>query len=201
MRLLTSLLLPAFIGAASAVSDAPVYIFQGDEWATTPNPHTLTTDQARLVFSQRLGTSQRHSLEDATDADLWYINKFGGHQDSLFQVSAQDKIPELLLVIGGVSSDIAEPLLKSWESITPAFSISTPLSFNGEEFVLDGRKAKVATPSKACLLQEAINPFDERCWPSKTKSIYFELDCENVRSCWLKGRYTQANGFIERFSN
>jgi hypothetical protein len=193
MKVSTSLLLSAFLGAASAsaVSDAPVYIIQADEWTTTPNSHTLTTDQARLVFSQRLGTSQRHSLESADADTLRYINQFGGHQDSLFQVPAQDKAPELLLVIGGVSPEIAGPLFKPWESITPAFTISAPSSFNGEEFVLDGREPRIATPSEACVLKDAVNPFDGRCWSGeKGKSIYFELDCENVRHFWQGKRFT-----------
>src|SRR2546421_11920297 len=106
---LTSLAVSLFAAASvSAASEATVYLFTGgDERPTTSNPPTLSPEQARLVFAQRLGASQYHGLGDASESTLSYINKFGGHGKSLFQDSVEDKAAELVMIIEGVSTKTA----------------------------------------------------------------------------------------------
>jgi hypothetical protein len=174
MKLSRSLLLPVIIGAASALSDASVYIFQGGEWPNTSTPPTLTPEQARLVFAQRLGASRYHKLGDADERTLAYINKFGGDGESLFH-DVKDKAAELVLIVEGVSSNTAKSLLEAYSSLTPAFTISTPPSLSANKRLVDDLHQQCGQGSKACALEDAVNPFNAECWNGKSKIIHFDL--------------------------
>lgn len=180
MKLSRSLLLSVFIGAASALSDASVYIFQGDEWPNTSTPPTLTPEQARLVFAQRLGASRYHRLGDADKRTLAYINSFGGDGELLFHDTREDKVAELLLIVEGVSSGTAKPLLEAWSSLTPAFTISTPPSFAANKKLVDDLHQQCGQGSKACAFEDAANPFNDECWSGKSKIIHFDLSDAKV---------------------
>merc|ERR1712093_458352 len=93
MKLTTSFLLPLLVGAASAITDASVYIFDAAKRPST-SPPSLSPEQARLVFAQRLGASQYHGIGDASEVTLSYVNRFGGPQESLFQ-DKTDKVAEI----------------------------------------------------------------------------------------------------------
>lgn len=183
MKLSTSLLLPALVGAASAVTDhASVYIFQGEKWpkTSTPAPEILSPEQARLVIAQRLGVSQYHSLKDASRETLKYINSFGRNQDSLFSDElVREKPAELVIVVEGVSSETAEPLLSRWESIMPAFLISNPPSSGANKKLVRDlhlqQFRKLGSGGPVCSFEDHINPLDERCWNDKAKLIHIDL--------------------------
>ncbi|TVY42275.1 putative endoplasmic reticulum membrane protein [Lachnellula occidentalis] len=171
MRLSTTLL-PALLGAASAASEAAsVYILQGSE-SPSSNPPTLTPEQARLVLAQRLSISQYHGLGDVSDSTLSYINNFGGQQrGSLFEDAAsQDQASELVLVVEGVS----KTHLRTWQSLKPAFFMSNPPSSPAnKKLALDLNKQ--AGEKEDCALEDAINPFEVKCWNGKSKVIHFDL--------------------------
>lgn len=176
MKLSAGLFLPALIGAASAVvSDASVYIFQGQEWPSTSNPPTLSPEEARLVFAQRLGVSQYHSIGDASESTLAHINTFGGRQESIFQDSGRDKAAELVLFVQGVSSKTAEPLLSAWSSINPAFTISNVPSPKANLRLIEDLQRQVGQV-KGCFFEDTINPFNDKCWDGKTKAIFMDLN-------------------------
>ena len=173
---LTSLAVSLFAAASvSAASEATVYLFTGgDERPTTSNPPTLSLEQARLVFAQRLGASQYHGLGDASESTLSYINKFGGRGKSLFQDSVEDKAAELVMIIEGVSTKTAKPLLDAWSSITPAFTISNPPSMKVNQ-KLGKDLLRQVSQDKVCSLEEAINPFESKCWNGKSNLIHVDL--------------------------
>lgn len=173
---LTSLAVSLFAAASvSAASEATVYLFTGgDERPTTSNPPTLSPEQARLVFAQRLGASQYHGLGDASESTLSYINKFGGHGRSLFQDSVEGKAVELVMIIEGVSTKTAKPLLDAWSSITPAFTISNPPSMEVNQ-KLGKDLLRQVSQDKACSLEEAINPFESKCWNGKSNLMHVDL--------------------------
>merc|ERR1711964_826236 len=173
MKLTTSFLLPLLVGAASAITDASVYIFDAAKRPST-SPPSLSPEQARLVFAQRLGASQYHGIGDASEVTLSYVNRFGGPQESLFQ-DKTDKVAELVLIVEGVSSETAEPLLKEWSTIEPDFTISHPPSLvANKKLVLDLQKQS-GHDSQNCPLDNAINPFDANCWTGRSKAIHFDL--------------------------
>jgi hypothetical protein len=184
MKLTTSLLLPTLVGAAAALSDATVYIFQHDALPTTSNPPTLTPGQARLVFAQRLGTSRYHGLGDASESTLSYINSFGGPERSLFEDAADDRPSELVLIVDGVSSKSVkqEPLIAAYSRNKPAFTISKPPSMTANKQLAADLNKQCGPAKKSCALEDAINPFDVSCWNRKSKVIHFDLLREKVRS-------------------
>ncbi|KAH6711680.1 hypothetical protein BKA61DRAFT_611417 [Leptodontidium sp. MPI-SDFR-AT-0119] len=174
MKLTSSFLLPALIGAASAIPDANVYIFDAARRPAT-NPPTLSPEQARLVFAQRLGTSQYHGIGDASESTLSYINEFGGQHESLFQDTTNDKAAELVLIVEGVSPDTAEPLLKEWTSIKPAFTMSQPPSMVANKKLVLDLQRQSGQDSQDCQLENAVNPFDGNCWNGRSNAIHFDL--------------------------
>jgi hypothetical protein len=180
MKLSTSLLVPAFIGAASAASNADVYIFQREESPITSNP-TLTPEQARLVLAQRLGSSQYHDLSSASETTLSYINSFGGAQEPLFGDVPEDKAVELVLIVEGVNEKNAGPLLDAWASIKPSFSISNPPSMKENKQLVEDLNRQSGQTGE-CQLEDAINPFDVKCWDGKSKVIHYDLGDKKARS-------------------
>jgi hypothetical protein len=181
MRLSTDLLLPALIGAASAL-DANVYILQGEDFAHPSSPPTLSSEEARLVFAQRLGVSEYHGLGEASESTLSYINKFGGPQETLFQSSAQYKAAELVLIVEGISSKTADELLKTWSPMKPAFTISNPPSTSSNSKLAKELQAQVGTDGAECPIKDAINPFNEKCWSGKSKIMQIDFASKTVRS-------------------
>jgi hypothetical protein len=187
MKLSTSLLLPALVGAAAALSDASVYIFQRDSLPETSKPPTLTPEQARLIFAQRLGTSQYHGLGDASESTLSYINGFGGRGESLFEDTVDDRPSELVLIVEGVSSKTAEPLIAAYSSIKPAFTISKAPPMTANKKLASDLNQQCGQEKRKCALQDAINPFDVTCWNGKSKVIHLDLVREKVRC--LENKY------------
>jgi hypothetical protein len=174
MKLLTSLLVPAFIGAASAAVSADVYILQGKESSSPSNPTTLNPEQARLVLAQRLGSSRYHDLSSADETTLSYINQFGGAHESLFEDVPTDKAAELVLIVEGVDKNVAGLLLDSWGSPRPSFSILSPPSMRENQKLVEDLN-KQCGQAKDCKLEDAINPFDIKCWNGKSKVIHYDL--------------------------
>lgn len=182
MKLLQSLLLPAFIGAASAASDATVYLFQGEDNQASSNTPALTPEQARLVFAQRLGTSQYHGLGDASENTISYINQFGGQGESLFQDAAGDKAAELVVIVEGVSSKVAASLQDVWSSYQPAFRITGAPSTKSNKILVSDLRGQLGVEERCKLeeLESAINPLDSSCWNGRSKVIQFEMGSEKV---------------------
>ncbi|KAL2063249.1 hypothetical protein VTL71DRAFT_5054 [Oculimacula yallundae] len=173
MKLTSSFLLPALIGAVSAATDANVYIFDGARRTATNTP-TLSPEQARLVFAQRLGTSQYHGIGDASESTLSYINEFGGQHESLFQETTEDKAAELVLIVEGVSSETAEPLLKEWSQVEPAFTMSQPPSMVANKKLVSDLQKQAGQGGQDCSFENAINPFGD-CWNGRSNAIHFDL--------------------------
>lgn len=180
MRLSTSLLLSAGISAVSALSDASVYIFDGEQRPISSSPPTLTPEEARLIFAQRLGVSEYHGLGDASESTLAYINTYGGPQESLFGLS-QDKAAELVLIVEGVSSKDEELLRSKWNINEPQFKIPSPPSTSSNVRLAKELQAQIGTSSEDCSFEDAINPFAAKCWVGKSKIIHIDLASEKVR--------------------
>ena len=182
MKLSARLLLPALVGAATAaaIAEGNVYIFQSDERPSISNPPTLSPEEARLVFAQRLGVSQYHGIGDASDSTLSHISTFSGRQESIFQDSGRDKAAELVLLVQGVNSKTAEPLIDAWSSLKPAFTISNAPGAKSNLRLIEDLQQQVG-PTQNCAFEDAINPFSDRCWNGKSKAIFMDLSASKVR--------------------
>lgn len=181
MKLTSRSLLPAVIGVASAISDASVYILDANQPSTATNPPTLNPEQARLIFAQRLGVSQYHGVRDASETTLSYINTFGGSQESLFQEARGEKPAELILLVEGVSSEAAGSLSSEWASMKPSFTISEPPSMAANKKLVSDLHKQFGHGGKKCDLEDAINPFETKCWTGRSNIIHFDLKSDKVR--------------------
>jgi hypothetical protein len=76
-----------------------------------------------------------------------------------------------------VSPETARPLLDAWASIKPAFTMSSPPSFTANQKLVKDiyEQSNMGTRGQTCVLGDAINPFNERCWTSKAKLMHLYL--------------------------
>jgi hypothetical protein len=177
MKLPVSLVLPLLIGAAQAASEtAKVYIFQEPEYPTSSTAPTLTPEEARLVIAQRLGVSRYHGLSGVSDDALTYINTFGGPQSQLFTNDAQEGRSQLVLLIDNVTPGLAMRYEEVWAPIQPAFKILNPPSRTANlELVRDLHEQNPSIAGgRTCTIGQNINPFNEQCWPGRSKILHLK---------------------------
>jgi hypothetical protein len=175
MRLPTALLLPLLAGAASAAPDAKVYLFPRDESSKPSHPLALSPEEARLVFAQRLGVSQYHSLDGAGEDTLSYINRFGGRQKQLFEAEDHGKAAELVLFVEGASAKNADALLSAWPSVQPAFTIANPPSSSENLELAVNLDRQLGPDIHECPFEEDIDPDNRACWKGRSKIIQIDL--------------------------
>ena len=105
MKLLASLVWASLALRPHAVSeDASIYIQDHVSEVKSIAP-SISPNTARLLFAQRLGLSQYHEIGDADEKALDILNKYGGHQPSLFMAdeeSREQSTDKLLFIIEGV---------------------------------------------------------------------------------------------------
>lgn len=76
--------------AATALSQPIVYTYDPQSSPSSDTtPDTVDPDTARLIFAQRLGLSQFHTLGDVDETTLRHINAYGGQGQELFGLSSQ----------------------------------------------------------------------------------------------------------------
>lgn len=181
MKLHTGLLLPLLAGAAYAIPDAKVYLFPQDEASTPSHPPALSPEEARLVFAQRLGVSQYHSLDRADDDALSYINRFGGRQKQPFEAGDHGEAAELVLFFEGASAKNADALLSAWPSAQPAFTIVNPPSSSENLELAINLDRQMGPDIDDCPFEENIDPDNKSCWKRTSKIIQVDLAAEVSR--------------------
>ncbi|KAG9242485.1 hypothetical protein BJ878DRAFT_515164 [Calycina marina] len=166
MKLTTGLLLSALASSVCAESeDAGVYIFQKGEWPNSAKPSILSAEEARLILTQRLGVTQYHSIGDAS----WIqsIEKYGVQKDS--------SLPELILVVEGVTTSTALLLEKPFMSLEAAFKISNPPSSSATHKLIKDLQEQIGTSNDDCAIEDAIIPSNTRCWNGRSKVVQVDL--------------------------
>lgn len=86
MFLCAGLIVTGLLLQACALSNR-AYLYtssNGQPAAPSGEAASISTITARLLLAQRLGLSQYHSLEDASDASIQVLNSFGGIQEPIF---------------------------------------------------------------------------------------------------------------------
>ena len=104
MKALTGLL---WVGAAFEVSTVAgeAFVYTSESWLrqSPADPPSMSPNTARLLFAQRLGLSQYHSLQDFDDSTLEILNVYGGNRQQIFtQKERSPDAEKLLLVVEGV---------------------------------------------------------------------------------------------------
>ena len=104
MKAFASWLLASYLaGVGLASSDALVYLFPVRRNPLASRPPSITPNVARLLFAQRLGVSQFHSLGEADESTLKILNEFGGDESSLFRSNGDGgSYDKYLYVVEGV---------------------------------------------------------------------------------------------------
>lgn len=93
----------AALGAYTVLGEALVYTSESWLRQTPAEPPSISPHTARLLFAQRLGLSQYHSLQDADESSLAILNNYGGQQRQIFD--SEDGFhgaEKILLVVEGV---------------------------------------------------------------------------------------------------
>lgn len=83
----------------AALPNAYVYTFDGSSKNQPPSePLLVSPTAARLLFAQRLGLSQYHTIDRADENTIELINRFGGTQDLVFNDSNESKTDQKVLI-------------------------------------------------------------------------------------------------------
>lgn len=100
MKALASLLWAGAAFEAYAVAGQAL-VYTSDSWSreTPAEPPSISPRTARLLFAQRLGLSQYHSLQDADEPTLDILNTYGGEQQQIFAHQHENGAAEKLLLI------------------------------------------------------------------------------------------------------
>ena len=94
--------------AYTVAGEALVYTSESWLRQTPATPPSISPHTARLLFAQRLGLSQYHSLQDADDSTLGILNTYGGEQQQIF-ARENGGGEKLLLVVEGVDEGSLRP--------------------------------------------------------------------------------------------
>lgn len=126
MRVLTALCWAS--AAAQAYSTSPqaaVYINSDVPSEDGGKPPSISPSDARLLFAQRLGLSQYHSLGDIGQDSFKFLNTYGEWQENLFSEERWHNPRRLLVIVEGVQhpQDLLGDNIRS-----PAFTIHEPPS-------------------------------------------------------------------------
>ena len=102
MKLLEGFLCTA-LGACSVTAEALIYTSDVPPASRAGTP-SISPNTARLLFAQRLGLSQYHSLEGVDESTLDILNTYGGKQQQLFTDEEHTRSNDrLLLIVDGVT--------------------------------------------------------------------------------------------------
>ncbi|APA09370.1 hypothetical protein SS1G_12165 [Sclerotinia sclerotiorum 1980 UF-70] len=201
MKLTSSFLLPLLASTACAASDsARAYIFESQQWPNNAaSPPSLSPNEARLVLAQRLGVSRFHDVGSVDANAINHINKFGGQSQlkSLFKDAPKDRAAELVMIVEGVSEETAGSLLDAWSSIKPAFTISNPPSVRTTQKLADDLELQVGG-AKKCTLDDAINPFADKCWNGKSKIMHIDLNRQSKDKDFINTSFERLTKFASK---
>lgn len=101
MFLRAGIIVTGLVLQARALSNR-VYLYTSSNGQyTAPNGEaaSISTVTARLLLAQRLGLSQYHSLEDASDAAIQLLNSFGGIQELIFLDESRERSRDKFVAI------------------------------------------------------------------------------------------------------
>lgn len=118
-----------FLATTLSAASEPASVYLFPEQRSSSSAPTLTTEEARLIITQRLGVSQYHSLHHASKATLEFINTFGGQRSLLFSDdSKHDSGSYLVMIVEGVSLKLERLMMESFQFTEPSFKILNPPS-------------------------------------------------------------------------
>lgn len=123
----------AALEAYTVLGEALVYTSESWLRQAPAEPPSISPHTARLLFAQRLGLSQYHSLQDADESSLAILNNYGGQQRQIFDSEDGSQGAErILLVVEGIDEEVFG------QSFVPTFKIDPqPSSSQNLELAID----------------------------------------------------------------
>lgn len=105
MKALSGLLWASIaLKAYTASAQALIYTSDAGSPPSKAGPTLISPNTARLLFAQRLGLSQYHSLKDADESTLDFLTTYGGKQNQIFSHEEQSQaLEKVLIIVDGVS--------------------------------------------------------------------------------------------------
>ncbi len=101
MKLTTGLLYGFATTCQLCVASSKAYVYtigQSSQQQPSLQPPTISASTARLLFAGRLGLSQYHSIEQADDDTIHFLNDFGGSREQIFIDENERKADQKVLV-------------------------------------------------------------------------------------------------------
>ncbi|KAI9695645.1 MAG: hypothetical protein M1820_008492 [Bogoriella megaspora] len=180
MKLERSILLPslAFSGSIASTAHAPatVYIYDPDTPSQPNNDQILLpANAARLIFAQRMGLSDFHSLQDVDDRIIPHINQYAAPQKQLFS-DKTSKRPQALIIVEQEDVPFEDP--DSFLSGLPSFQISNPPSSDSTaalltDFVSQARSSDNGQGPTTNLLRHLSHEPESESQPLTSSDRYF----------------------------
>lgn len=113
MFLCAGLIVTGLMLQARALSNRAYLYTSSNGQYTAPRGEatSISTITTRLLLAQRLGLSQYHSLEDASDDSIQVLNSFGGVQElSFLDESRERRTDKFVAIIENVDQPEGETL-------------------------------------------------------------------------------------------
>ncbi|OJD35117.1 uncharacterized protein BKCO1_1900016 [Diplodia corticola] len=154
MRLSASFVVPSLLGLAAAAAPQPRIFVRDFGTPTRPNTQstpTLSPDTARLVFAQRLGLSQYHSLKHADDDTIQHINDFGSPRHQLLDDDELEP-KQFMVVVEGVKDTAVLDSTSFFLSEIPSVDATSRLL---EDFTLQAERLSLSP------MDRSVDPLPE----------------------------------------
>jgi hypothetical protein len=101
MKLTTGLLYGLATTCQLCLASSKAYVYtigQSSQQQPSLQPPTISASTARLLFAERLGLSHYHSIEQADDDTIDFLNHFGGSHEQIFIDENERKADQKVLV-------------------------------------------------------------------------------------------------------
>ncbi|KAK0668209.1 hypothetical protein QBC41DRAFT_226787 [Cercophora samala] len=205
MRLLAGLTAAALSGLAAAASQqtADVYILSANQQSSKETP-SIPKEVARHILLQRASRQPYGSdLRDIpssidTETAVSHIARFGTGPEPLFTQSDNTNVPQLVVVLEGVTSqqshELEDALAQSGHRA--AFRVSDAPSAAANKNLMTLFQQLGAASSQPCDLAHAINPVNDECWTGVSSVVNYDLQKSSSTYPALLASLSQINKLV-----
>ncbi|KAK4176369.1 hypothetical protein QBC36DRAFT_329494 [Triangularia setosa] len=205
MRLLAGLTAAALSGLAVAASQstADVYILSANQQSSSETP-SIPKEVARHILLQRASRQPYGSdLRDIpssidTETAVSHMARFGTGPEPLFTQSDRVNIPQLVVILEGVtpqqSHELKDALTQSGHHA--AFRVADAPSAVANKNLMTLFQQLGAASIQQCDLVHAINPFDDECWTGISSTVKYDLQKSSSAHSALLASLPQINKLV-----
>ncbi|KAK0732383.1 hypothetical protein B0T21DRAFT_412563 [Apiosordaria backusii] len=205
MRLLAGLTAAALSGLAVAANQqtADVYVLSANQQSSSETP-SIPKEVARHILLQRASRQRYGSdLRDIpssidTETAVSHIARFGTGPEPLFTQSDKTNVPQLVVVLEGVTPqqnhELKDALTQSGHHA--AFRVSDAPSAAANKNLMTLFHRLGAASSQPCDLAHSINPFNDECWTGLSSVVKYDLQKSSSTLSALLTALPQINKLV-----